>query len=102
MMQAEHQRERRTTVKRLHNSVAHLIAALEKKLAELDRDIDDTVRGSPLRREKEDLLASVPGAGPKTVHTLIADLPELSCSIARPWPASQQCALHPAIPHLPR
>jgi transposase len=65
MMQAEHQRERRTTVKRLRNSIAHLIAPLEKKLPELDRDIDDTVRGSPLRREKEDLLASVPAVGLK-------------------------------------
>ena len=90
MMQAEGQRERRTTVKHLRNSIAHLIAALEKELAELDRDIDDTVRGSPVWREKEDLLASVPGVGPKTAHTLIADLPELSCPIASPWPASQE------------
>ena len=77
MMQAERQRERRTTVKRLRKSIARLIAALEKELAELDRDIDDTVRGSPVWREKEDLLASVPGVGPKTAHTLIAELPEL-------------------------
>ena len=52
MMQAERQRERRTAVKRLRKSIARLIAALEKELAELDRDIDDTVRGSPVWREK--------------------------------------------------
>jgi transposase len=35
------------------------------------------VRGSPAWREKEDLLASVPGVGPITARTLIAELPEL-------------------------
>jgi transposase len=34
------------------------------------------VRGSPAWREKEDLLASVPGVGPITALTLIAELPE--------------------------
>lgn len=77
MMQAERQREKRATVKRLKKSLARLIAALEKELSELDRDIDDTVRGSPVWREKEDLMASVPGVGPQTARTLIAELPEL-------------------------
>ena len=77
MLQAERQRERRASVKRLKKSIARLIAALEKELAELDRDIDDAVRSSPVWREKEDLLASVPGVGSKIAHTLIAGLPEL-------------------------
>lgn len=77
MLQAERQREKRATIKRLRKSLARLIAALEKELAELDREIDDTVRGSPAWREKEDLLASVPGVGPQTARTLIAELPEL-------------------------
>lgn len=77
MLQAEHQREKRTTVKRLKKSIARLIAALEKELAELDKDIDDAVRGSPVWREKEDLLASVPGVGSIIARTLMAELPEL-------------------------
>lgn len=77
MLQAERQREKRATVKRLRKSIERLIKALEKELAELDRDIDDTLRASPLWREKEDLLASVPGVGPQTARTLIAELPEL-------------------------
>jgi transposase len=77
MLQAERQRQRRATVKRLKKSIARLIAALEKELAELDRDIDDAVRSSPVWREKEDLLASTPGVGSKIAHALIADLPEL-------------------------
>jgi transposase len=77
MMQAERQREKRTTVKRLRKSIARLIKALEKELNELDADIDDSVRGSPVWREKEDLLATVPGVGPQTARTLLAELPEL-------------------------
>lgn len=77
MLQAERQRDKRVTVRRLKKSIARLIAALEKELAELDHDIDDAVRSSPAWREKEDLLASVPGVGSVTASTLIAELPEL-------------------------
>jgi transposase len=77
MMQGERQREKRAAVKRVKKSIARLIAALEKELAELDQEIDDTVRGSPAWREKEDLLASVPGVGPQTARTLLAEMPEL-------------------------
>jgi transposase len=77
MLQAERQREKRAAVRRLKKSIARLIAALERELAELDADIDDAVRGSPVWREKEDLLASVPGVGSTTARTLIAELPEL-------------------------
>lgn len=77
MIVAERQREMRVTVPRLRKSIARLINALEKELNSLDDDIDDTVRGSPVWREKEDLLASVPGVGSAIARTLIAQLPEL-------------------------
>ena len=70
MMAAEGQRERRLTDKRLRKSIARLRKAMEKELAELDGDIDDQVRGSPVWAEKEDLLASVPGIGPIIARTL--------------------------------
>lgn len=77
MLQAERQRAMRVTVKRFQKSIARVIATLEKELAELDRDIDDMIRGSPVWCEKEDLLASVPGIGKQTARTLLAELPEL-------------------------
>jgi transposase len=77
MIGAERQREKRITVPRLRKSIARVIKALEKELAELDGDIDEGVRSSPAWREKEDLLASVPGIGPVIARTLIAELPEL-------------------------
>ena len=76
MIVAERNRERRTEVKRVRKSIARLIAALEKELAEIDAEIDAGVRGSPAG-EKEDLLASVPGVGPITARTLIAEVAEL-------------------------
>jgi transposase len=76
MMAAEGQRERRAP-KRLQKSIARLRKALEKELAELDAELNDHVRGSPVWAEKEDLLASVPGVGPIIARTLIAEMPEL-------------------------
>ncbi len=54
-----------------------LLKVLERELTSVDTDINDAVRGSPAWREKEDLLASVPGVGPTIARTLIAELPEL-------------------------
>jgi transposase len=77
MIVAERQRQKRLTEKRLQKSIARLLAALQKELSSLETDIDEAVRGSPAWREKEDLLASVPGVGPTIARTLIAELPEL-------------------------
>jgi transposase len=77
MLSAEGQRERRAVDKRLKKSIARLHKALEKELAEIDRQIDEQVRGSPAWAEKEELLASVPGVGKIVARTLIAEMPEL-------------------------
>ena len=77
MMAAERQRRGRTTRRRLLRSIDRLLAALQKELSEIDAEIDASVRGSPMWRENEDLLASVPGVGPVTARTLIAEMPEL-------------------------
>ena len=53
------------------------LKTLEAQLVELDHDIDDTIKRSPIWRAADDLLTSVPGVGDVTAHTLIADLPEL-------------------------
>jgi transposase len=76
MAAAERQRRRRMPP-RLQKSVDRLLAALQKELSSVEADIDDTVRGSPAWREKEDLLVSVPGIGPVIGRSLIAEMPEL-------------------------
>ena len=77
MVVAERQRQKRTTDRRLLRSMERLLDALQRELSEVDRDIDEDVRGSPAWREKEELLASVPGVGPVISRTLIAEMPEL-------------------------
>lgn len=76
MIVAEGQREKRASP-RARKSIVRLLKTLRAELSDLDAEIDETVRGSPLWREKEDLLASVPGVGPVTVRTMLAELPEL-------------------------
>jgi transposase len=58
-------------------SMGRIVASLERALRELDAQIDKTVRGTPVWRDKEDLLASVPGIGKTIARTLLAELPEL-------------------------
>lgn len=53
------------------------IVWLEQRLAKLDEELRHTLRTSPLWREKDDLLQSVPGVGPVVSLTLLAELPEL-------------------------
>jgi len=77
MMVSESQRLRRTDVPRVRKSIERLLTTLKRELGDIDHDIDDTVRGSPVWREKEDLLASVPGIGRIIARTMVADLPEL-------------------------
>jgi transposase len=55
---------------------AHL-AWLDQELAELDDDLGRRLHDSPLWREREELLRSVPGIGPVVATTLVAELPEL-------------------------
>jgi len=53
------------------------IAWLQDSLAKLDSELGDTLRNSPLWRERDDLLQSVPGVGPVLSMTLLVELPEL-------------------------
>lgn len=50
---------------------------LERQLADVERDLDDRVRASPVWHAKHELLLSTPGVGPNLTRTLIAELPEL-------------------------
>lgn len=63
--------------KRVMQSLQRSIEWLEKELASLDDDLDDTIQKSALWREKDDLLQSVKGVGPIVSRTLLGYLPEL-------------------------
>jgi transposase len=50
---------------------------LTKSLEDLDREIEEFVKGSPIWKDKDTLLQSVPGVGRVTSATMLGMLPEL-------------------------
>jgi len=77
MLVAEKNRLGRLPPGKVRLSVVRIIAVLNAELAKLDKDLGGLIEQSPLWREKQDLLASVPGIGDKIARSLLADLPEL-------------------------
>jgi transposase len=77
MLVAEQNRRRLLRDRRVQRQLDAHIAWLEEALRRLDQDLTTLMRATPAWREADDLLRSVPGIGPVTACTLIADLPEL-------------------------
>jgi transposase len=50
---------------------------LEKELGNVNRELQNLIKKSPLWREKDEILQSAKGVGPTLSITLISDLPEL-------------------------
>ena len=65
------------THKHLRAGVQEHIDWLDKQLSDIDDHLRRTLRDSPVWREQDDLLRSVPGVGPVLSVTLLAELPEL-------------------------
>jgi transposase len=76
MLTAEENRRKTAPVAIRADIQAH-ITWLRKRLKGVDKELSQAVRASPLWREQEDVLRSVPGIGPVVSVTLLADLPEL-------------------------
>ncbi len=66
-----------TAVSPVRERIEAHIEFLKAELDELDSDLDKAIRESSVWREKDVLLRSVPGVGPRVSATLLADLPEL-------------------------
>lgn len=65
------------TDKVVARSIDTVITALDKQITAFDAGIATLVETSETMRARRDLLDSVPGLGPVTIATVIADLPEL-------------------------
>lgn len=61
----------------VRRDITQHIRWLEKRLSDVDGDLQDAVTASPLYHAKAQLLRSVPGVGQVTTFTLLATLPEL-------------------------
>jgi transposase len=77
MLGAERNRHQQARDPQLQRRIATQVRWLTKALAELDADLDTTIRSSPIWCARDNLLQSIPGIGEVTAYTLLADLPEL-------------------------
>lgn len=62
---------------RITRELRNHIRWLERRVSDVDDEIGTAIQASPIWRVHEDLLRSVPGVGPITARTLLAELPEL-------------------------
>ena len=67
----------RIAAPRVRPKVQEHVRWLEDSLKELDKELADSIRSSPMWRTKEKLLRSTPGVGPILSMTLLSGLPEL-------------------------
>ena len=77
MIGMESNRLRQAKAKTVKRTIEHLLAALQAELSTLESELDETIRGTPIWREREELLKSMPGIGDITARVLLAELPEL-------------------------
>ena len=68
---------RRTCTPKVRANIDRSLAHLRQLLKDLDREIHDSIRRTPLWLENAKILQSFTGVGPKVSASLIADLPEL-------------------------
>jgi transposase len=61
----------------LHQRITAHIEWLMSELRRVDADLDTAIRHSPVWRDQDDLLQSMPGVGPGLSRTVLAELPEL-------------------------
>lgn len=77
MLGAERSRLNSVREPEIRASIEEVIDTLKKQLTQIDDDSDKELRESPIWRSKVELLQSVPGIGPVSAKTLLAELPEL-------------------------
>ena len=77
MLVSERQRLEQATMTKVRRDLRQHIRWLERRVDDVDEDIDGAIKRSPVWRVKDDLLQSVPGIGPTVARTLLAELPEL-------------------------
>ncbi|HEY7065627.1 MAG TPA: IS110 family transposase [Chloroflexota bacterium] len=95
MLTAERQRLS-TTLPAVRPRVQQHVQWLREELRALDAELAERIRTSPLWREHEALLRTVPGVGPVLALTLLAHLPELGTLDRKPIAALVGLAPLPA------
>ena len=68
-----------TAMDLVRSRIERHLKALERELDDLNSDLEQMVRDSPVWQQRQNLLRSVPGVGQVLASTLLARLPELGC-----------------------
>ena len=76
MRTAENNRCSRAYSSKVRTSHQSIVEAIEVQLKDIDAQIDQLVKSSPIWRAEDDLLQSFKGIGPNTARAIIAGLPE--------------------------
>jgi transposase len=82
-MRLAEQQRLATAAGRIAKDIRAHVAYLTRQFDRLEADLDAAIRASPLWRERDELLQSVPGVGPQVARVLIAELPELGTTSGR-------------------
>jgi transposase len=77
MKTSEQNRLHQSAVKKVRKSVSHMLDQLREEIDEVDRDIAELIEDNDDWNARVQQLATVPGVGPVTSRTLVAELPEL-------------------------
>jgi transposase len=76
MLTAEKNRLKRAPIRISQNITTHILW-LEQSLKEINKDLNRSIRSTPVWCVKDQIIQSVPGVGPVLSTTLLAELPEL-------------------------
>ena len=76
MLTAEKNRLKRAPIRIIKNIDTHILW-LEQSLKEINKDLNRSIRSTPIWCVKDQIIQSVPGVGPVLSITLLAELPEL-------------------------
>jgi transposase len=77
MIGQEENRLEKTFIPALRQDLQDHLTWLRRRLKELDRELDDQIRQSPLWRDRDRLHQSVIGIGPVVSRAIITQLPEI-------------------------
>jgi transposase len=77
MRTMEANRQHRAKQKAIQKSIERVIKMYDKEIATIEIRITELIANNPDWSEKDKILQSVPGVGPKTSQVLISALPEL-------------------------
>ena len=77
MRVAEQNRLGTATAPKVRRDLQAHIRYLDRRVKQMDAELESAIQASEVYRAKDDLLRSVPGIGPAASRTLLASLPEL-------------------------